>query len=311
MACLCSFPQEWGLAGGLMGALLPVSFLTELRSVEMVTAALFMIAAIFTLRTWRSKSFRLTSGLRDGLIWGLGLLTNAALLSVLIAWTLLAFWLWPSRWKQITTYAFGVFGAVTLVLAPWVIRNEKTLGYPIAFRSNFGLELHVSNNENARAQIEDNARGPGYRMYHPSMSLEQARRVIELGEVAYNREQKRAAYIWIRENPFNFGRLTALRVVQFWFPLNPLRPYQSPILWLITCLGIGGLFSIARTDRQGAVFISGIWLSFPVIYYVMQSSMRYRLPLQWSFLLLAGAPLTAIIRRLTSWTEGAAHLAQR
>ncbi len=296
IALLCDLPLACGVLGGLIGALLPVSFLTEIRSMESMTSAVFIILAILTLQLWRTREFGWKIGLAHGLLWGMAALVNASLLPVAVAWSLAALlWIAPDGRRQVAAYTLCAMAAGAIVIAPWAIRNHRVFGHWVPLRSNFGLELHVSNNEDAYARFEDNVRKGGYRIYHPAMTVAQAQRVAALGEVRYNEEHQRAAIDWIRHNPGAFLRLTAERVVYFWFP-SAGRSYQSPILWLISALAFHGLY-LLRRHRLALIFITAVWLSFPLIYYVMQAHVRYRLPMQWSLLLLAGLSLSRLLPR--------------
>ncbi len=55
-----------------------------------------------------------------------------------------------------------ITGAVVL---PWTIRNHQKLGAWMFMRSNFGLELRVSNNNMAGATAQENK--DIYKHFHP------------------------------------------------------------------------------------------------------------------------------------------------
>ncbi len=117
----------------------------------------------------------------------------------------------------------------------------------------------------------------------------------EVGEINYNREKMSTALNWIAQSPIAFVRLTALRFLFFWFP-KTLRPIESITLWLITLSALLGLFWLFRINRLAAIMISAIWLSFPLTFYVLQSSPRYRYPIHWTFILLASLAVDGLIR---------------
>ncbi len=57
-------------------------------------------------------------------------------------------WIWQVRRRSLVAYSreLGIFAAtVTVVLAPWILRNERVMGKFIFPRSNFGFELYMGN----------------------------------------------------------------------------------------------------------------------------------------------------------------------
>lgn len=156
----------------------------------------------------------------------------------------------------------------------------------MVFRSNFGIEFRVSNNDRAEADIDSNRISGGWEIYHPFASRDAAIKLQREGEVAYNRGLLRDALDWVVDHPANFARLTALRVVYFWFP-KTLKPAQSILLAVLTLAGSTGLYLLLGTDRSTSLLLITVWLSYPLVYYLLQSAVRYRYPLTWTFLLLA------------------------
>jgi hypothetical protein len=97
-----------------------------------------------------------------------------------------------------------------------------------------------------------------------------------------------AALDWIRTHPKRFAVLTLRRFVEFWYP-----PHASGI-WIITSLsGLGLLLLLARKDPVGG-FLVAVLATFPGIYYVIESNVRYRYPILWVSLLMAGYALAAL-----------------
>ncbi len=148
---------------------------------------------------------------------------------------LIAIWFFQRLRRHVLVLAVS-FGAALL---PWTVRNFVQLGGFVALRSNYSLELSVSNEDDAHAQSNDNFRNPVFR--HPSTSLAEALRVQQLGEWQYNRERAVEAHAWILSHPQKFLTLTGLRFVYFWFPPYPLRQFYKWLLdYPITILGLVG-----------------------------------------------------------------------
>jgi hypothetical protein len=52
---------------------------------------------------------------------------------------------------------FAATGGLALLFClPWIIRNYLVLGAPYFIRDNFGLELYLSNNDQAQPEMMDN-----------------------------------------------------------------------------------------------------------------------------------------------------------
>jgi hypothetical protein len=80
-------------------------------------------------------------------------------------------------------------------------RNFLVFGGWVPFRSNFGLELAVSNNDCASFSLQQNLDTGCHITGHPNQNATEAARVREMGEIAYNRQRLRDALDWIRANP--------------------------------------------------------------------------------------------------------------
>jgi hypothetical protein len=176
---------------------------------------------------------------------------------------------------------------VALLLTPWIVRNWFVLGSPIWSRSNTGLELHLSNNDRTSPNWDDNRYSGVFRDMHPVESAQQRNLVIQLGEVAYNRQLLIEAKLWITTHPSRFLQLCLERSWLFWFPIMK-RPIQTAGLAFITLLGIAGLVSFFRKGDPASWYFAAVWLAFPPPFYLFQQSGRMRYPIEWSMYLFAG-----------------------
>ena len=206
-----------------------------------------------------------------GTLAGAIFLMNPAALVVAAAW-------WLTRRMDLRRTA-GMCLVAAAVGSPWVIRNYALWGRPIA-RENFGFTFYFSNNPCAGAHLGENFNNCNGHT-HPNGNAEEAARMRRLGEVEYDREQRAAAWAWIRANPGRFAGLTARRVLYFWFPWPFEYKFQSYATWLVTLLSIPGLVWMwkRRAPLAGFVLAAAAW--YPAVYYIVVADIRYRAPFAW------------------------------
>ena len=197
------------------------------------------------------------------------------------------------KWFLVACIALGA----VLACVPWAWRNYTAFHELLFIRGNFGLELRIANHDGADPDIDVMvARDAVFR--HPSVSLEEARKVRDLGEAEYMRQARNEALVWIGNHPAEFLRLTLLRVVYFW--CGPLRrlPWTAAAITAVTILALLGLrrtLPALTIPQRGALLIP--LATFPLVYYVVSYVAHYRAPLEGLLLLLAGAEVWHWIRR--------------
>jgi hypothetical protein len=304
-------------AAALTVALLPfVSRLIGFGLIPgLIASALWLFATPYLTPTWEAVYASLGTLAATAIAWryaarpslpaafALGLASGALLLIAPSFLPVLAAWLAWLAYRRTPRLAI-VLAVALAVTAPWMIRNYAVFGGFIPFRTNFGLEFAVSNNDCAAHSLQLNiAIGCSDRL-HPSASLSEALEVRDLGEPAYNRLQLEQGLQWVGGHPAAFVGLTARRALAFWFPHDtrdvlaelaaPGRRAQTWTIFAVTLLGFAGLrigFALSRP----AGLLAASWLAlFPVVYYFVQHTDRYRLPILWVSFLLAGVALHAI-----------------
>src|SRR6185437_12945239 len=107
-------------------------------------------------------------------------------------------------------------------------------------RSEFGLELQVSNNDLMTASGQRNFSMPAFEVIHPAGGGAEFVRAQRLGEVAYNLSKKQEAIAWISSHRQRFAVLTIERTTLFWFP-EMQRKVQTICEAIISLLGFCGL----------------------------------------------------------------------
>ncbi len=287
-----------GVLAGLAGALLPVNYWAQTSGVfDSPFTCLALLALCFLLsRIWTAERFTNSEGVTFGVAAGFACLLNPVMMSVLAAWCVVS----AVRYRSQVPSVLSFFAVATLcvlsILAPWAARNYIALGAPIWTRSNFGLELQVSNNDLMTADLERNVRLPGFGLLHPFLSAGERDKVRIAGEVEYQRSKEQQAFAWIAAHKRRFVQLTAERFRLFWLP-NMRRPWQSTFEAALTIAGLCGLALLFWSGHAFAWIASAALVAYPSVYYVIQVSPRYRFPLEPILFLLAANLLVETLSR--------------
>ena len=188
-------------------------------------------------------------------------------------------------------FALPVAALALIVCAPWVLRNWVALGSPYFVRDNLGLELWVSNQDNASAEQVTN--WPLWHR-HPNQDREEAALVAALGEGRYNTMRLRDARDWILRHPGRFLSLSAERAWYYWFP-SSREGWPAHLYWIISALGIWGVW-ISRKNRL-VVSLGLAAVAYSTTYIVVSNHLRYRFPSLWIWALFAGYGVIMIAGR--------------
>ena len=280
-------PFEVGALAGLIGALIPFRRTSELYMAweEPITALFLAVLSIWTLRWAERRYITLFHAVGYGVLWGISFHFAPVLAPVYIAHLLLILYLLRERRSIALRSAVVSLAATILIILPWTVRNRLQMGSWMFMRSNFGLELRVSNNDIVHATSADN--NELYDNFHPGFSAERSRELLQMGEVAYHRRMLHQALQWIRSHPRRFLSLTAQRILFYWS--GPPKTWTTSLL--ISLVAIGGFAGLFRLWHDGkaklCLLFLAIWISFPAVYYLIQINPRYRAPMDWTLLLSA------------------------
>lgn len=279
-AMVCGLPLRAGVVAGLVAAIGTYKMYVETTgNWEAAYVALAIVLLLWTtLRAWQREDGTSSPALKRGLGWGVALLLSPVLL-ILLASILLAEMAMFRRFRP----ALIVFATAAMMQIPWTIRNQMAMGAPVWSRSNFGVELRISNNGAARPLLEENL--SQLNVYHPAVGG--ASRYQEIGEVRYYQESFAGARTWIGEHPAAFLKLTAQRIAAFWVR-STNRTWTNRITTALTILGLAG-FAFSRMPRRTRLLFLLLWTCYPLVYYAVQVDRRYRYPIEWSFVLMAAA----------------------
>ena len=279
-----------GILGGTIGALTPMSIDVEVigRWETHIATLLFVLALLYWLRHFRQGALSWRQGALSGFLWGLLLLTSPSFVTVLSAFVIFTVIRKSSRTRATLSYLATVLLVTAAVLMPWTVRNYRTFGSFVFVRDNAGLEFHLSNLPNAKRSMNDNLLA-GAGKLHPFGSASSRQRIQGIGEAAFSRECMRKFIDNVKAEPATFARRFAQRILWMWFPVgeHSIRDSMLPrdiIACVITLLGFLGLYSLPGGEAK-KIFAIALF-SYPLAYYLIQTTMRYRLPIVWITCLL-------------------------
>lgn len=278
-----------GSGGAWLWALFPNAILIPFEWVWDTSLAALLAATLLWATLELAESSRWRDWIGYGLLWGVALMTNP---SVGAAFPFSLGWLAyrGCRDGRIRLTKPGLAAAVALICCvPWTVRNFMVFHRFIPFRSNFGYELYIGNNEN---YDERHWRSPAI----ITQDME-TYRYLRMGETAFMQEERRKALRFIESHPRVEVQLIARRFVDFWMGVaDPLRTFMGTDSWLIRGIllgnfasAVGALAGVVVLFLRRSVYalpMAVFPLVFPVLYYVTHTSLRYRHPIDPMVLLL-------------------------
>jgi hypothetical protein len=277
------------------------AFTTEIRGGwEAPLAALFLMGLVcLMVMVVRRRELSLPVAAGCGLYAGISALLSATLLVASAGLAAAGAWVFRRRLLRYMACCGVWVAVVTLCLVPWALRNRRQLGQTIWLRSNFGFELWQAYHEGAGIGALDTSAKLG-----PALSVEASDRVRALGEVRYHELLEREAWQWIRLNPQKTARLFAGHAIYFWFPPGQSFPVRL-VRWLLTVVAGCGMWLLLARKAPIGYILAALWIVYPLIYYVVYWSSRYRYPMEWT-LVLAGAVVPS-----TLWSKYGSALLSR
>jgi hypothetical protein len=295
--------RDVGIVAGFVSALYPERPLVQVDGdwETPYTVLALMLISVLAVRLWKKQRLNARSALLHGLCWGTALLFVGALLPLLGAFIGVgAFFCRPSGVKRYLAFSAMEILMVGVCLAPWAIRNYYALGWPIFTRSNFGLELRVSNNDGASPNERVNSLNGVYAKFHPLLSVAEATKVREMGEVAYNRMAFNEAQRWILTHPGRFVQLCLGRARYFWFYTDRTSPVKTLFLAATALMGFIGLGFVFSQQPVTAVVLAIVLIIYPLPNYLVHVGLRQQYPIQWLMTLLTVFLIMRRRRRATN-----------
>jgi 4-amino-4-deoxy-L-arabinose transferase-like glycosyltransferase len=264
-----------------------------------------LTALWFALVFWSTVALREKSGLARwagcGVLWAIGALINATILSVL---PFLFLWLiWQAHRESKPWFRPVLAAALVFIIgvAPWTIRNYRVFGKVISTRSPFGLVLWIGNNS---SEADENS----FSM-HPVWNPVEADKFKQMGEIAYMSAKKREALAFMRSHPAETVERIAKRIPAYWLQVTD-RPYDHLLadppyikaLFLLNAVvvlfGWLGGWLAWRRDNSDAVPYFVVLLVFPLVYYLTDTLVRYRFLIDPLLIVLAAYGAACSLERL-------------
>jgi hypothetical protein len=258
-----------------------------------------LAALLSAILLWATLELAESQRMRDwclyGLLWGLVLMTNpslGSLLPFLLGWA--AYRVRRKRHSQVAAKTLAAAGIAFLCCVPWTLRNYTQFHRLVPLRSNFPLELYIGNNNNyASRQF----------VWPPKINKDmELFRYFKLGESAFMDDEHRKAMAFIHAHPKIFMELTWERFITFWVGLpEPIQAFARTDSMLVRALlicntlaAIGGLLGLVILiwKRNPYAFPAAAYLFvFPWLYYITHPNLRYRHPIDPIVLLLCAVAI--------------------
>ena len=281
-----------GLAAGAawLWAVFPNAILLSYQSLwDTSLSALLVTTALWaTLRI--ADSVRAREWAAYGLLWGVILMTNAAVLSLLPFFLGWAAWHSGKKSPAAALNTALACGVIVLCCVPWTVRNYEVFHSFIPLRSTLGLQLSVGNNPDAKPIWLGE--------HHPINNVSERLKYTGMGEVAYMAEKSHDAVDYIFTHPAHEARLISGRFVMLWaggslHPLDDLfgknAAWPRFILLFNLCAAAGTLAAVVILvlDRSTWAFpLAAVPVVFPLAYYMTLALPRYRHPIDPTLMLL-------------------------
>ena len=297
-----------GVASGAawLWAIFPNAVIIPYEWVWDTSLAALLMATIL----WATLELADTQRLRDwcgyGLLWGLALMTNpslGSLLPVLLGWA--AYRAWQRGRLRMSRPAVACVIAV-LCCVPWTVRNYLAFHGFVPLRSNLPFELWLGNNE----QFD-----PQSHVVPPSdPERTEIRNYIRMGETAFMADKWRKAVDFIRAHPGLEVILYARRFVATWTGMeNPIAGFRDADSSLVrvtlisnTLAALGALWGILWLIRSRSAYafpLAACLIVYPLIYYVTHTSLRYRHPIDPVVLLLVAIAIASLFQNRRGHAE--------
>ncbi|MGC1687364.1 MAG: glycosyltransferase family 39 protein [Candidatus Acidiferrales bacterium] len=234
-----------------------------------------------------------------GLLWGVTLMTNptlASLLPMLLAW--LVYRAWKTHRPWITNVSLTA-AVIVLCCVPWTIRNYIVFHAFVPTRSALGFQLWIGNNEHYSdrwAVWKD-----------PLDDQDERDKYVAMGEMAYMAEKRREAIEFMLTHPQWEARTISRRFVATWMgSATPIGDFVETHSFVIRGLlvsnllaGIGALGGIFVLWRKRSVYAFPVSV-FPIVYpfaeYLAQALLRYRHPIDPIVMLLTAVAIAELWR---------------
>lgn len=265
----------------------------------------FLLASCFLL-AWNTLPQRSTTYWAGwGMLMGLAVLSNPSVLTLVPVMLGYAAW---QRGRDLLPYATRLLAALMLLgltLAPWCIRNLRTMHEPVLVRDGFWGEFYAGNCGDSSHS------NPGWT--HPASSPAEMQEYQRRGEAGYMAWKHALSIHRIERYPAAFVETSVRRVVRFWTGYWSFSPAylrdegldvpNVPFCTVLTLLTAFGSVQLYRRDRAAALPFVAAFLLFPLPYYITHASVDYRQPIEPLVVVVVAYGLVALWQRLRHHAE--------
>ena len=299
-----AFGRKVGILSGWLWAVLPDAIFYPAVWVWDTALTGLCMAVLFTATLKLRGSSRTRAWIGYGALWAFSAMVNPSVLGVLPFLALWALWPLRARLREAMKPALAASLIFAAGITPWTIRNYVVFHKFIPLRSNFGLELWLSNNP----EVPDTFAG----YMHPTEDPKEAAKYAAMTEIAYMEEKQSEALAFMRTHPRDTTRFFFRRFAENWMgvwdaPADSWR-FMPPVMkltliWncLFSLLSFLGAFFAYRARSELATPFASVMLMFPVVFYVTHTSGRYRYPMDPIMTILTvfaiAFPLSQLLRR--------------
>jgi 4-amino-4-deoxy-L-arabinose transferase-like glycosyltransferase len=245
-----------------------------------LTGLLFSLS-FYTVQRIHLKS-RLSSWFGLGLLFGFTCLSNPSVALNLFFLLLFAAWKVRQTGGPWLRRAFVTGIAFFAVLAPWTLRNYRTLHIVSPVRDGFWLEAFAGNNGDT---FKSNSAAA-----HPASNPVEMQLYQQYGEVAYIAQKKELTHDFVQHHPLFTLGVTLRRVLSFWTGFwsfsrayLAVEPFDVPNVFFSTALTLfmlRGLRRLWSVNHQSAFSYLILLLVFPIPYYLSHTTPDYRQPIE-------------------------------
>ncbi|HLW82866.1 MAG TPA: glycosyltransferase family 39 protein [Candidatus Acidoferrales bacterium] len=287
---------EWA---GWIWAVFPYAIYWPVERIWDTWLATLLLAILFWLALHLAESNRARDWIAFGVLSGMAALTDPVVLSVLPFLALWALWRLHAKRKRWLLPAVGCMLATILVISPWFVRNYRVFHKFIPFRDNFGLALRVGNIGDTRHMLTLQA--------GPWMNPAEWRQYQRLGEIAYMRYARDAAFDFIAAHPREYVDSCIRRAIFVWTDFWSLSseyllgyPIQPAGFALYTGLSVLAFIGLRNARREGPAYATPyaiVLVFFPLTYYLTSVEWWYRVPMDPMVFALAAHAIVCIASR--------------
>src|SRR5947209_7068737 len=184
-----------------------------------------------------------------GVVAGIAVLTNPALLTLL---PISALWaVWNSNARATAFRRALLAGLVCIVvLSPWLVRNRVAMGKWVFIRDNFAFEFSLGNYPGGS--------GMGWAGFHPAMNDRVMKEYSQKGEVAFLASRGDFPKSYVTQHTSEFAGQTLHRFTAFWDGTSLYWNRFAEDLWrplpffALTVLALLGCALALRVRAYGA-----------------------------------------------------------